>query len=278
MDPALRPLTTGEVLDRTFQIYRQNFILFAGISAIPNIGLLVVQLGLVGSVYATRRPTASTAIAAAVGGLGMLLVSLIVSAVATAATTFAVSDLYLNKTTSISACFSRVRGKLLKVIYTSAELGARVGLGFLLLIVPGIYWGGMYGIAVPAVVLEDIRARDAFKRSAQLTEGFRGRVIVVYFLTWVLTVVIALGAGAVLGAAGLSAARNAGTVTAKAVQYLIGGAVNTLVWPVMSIALTLVYYDQRVRKEAFDIETMMSLLDGTPASNVAAAGASPFIL
>ena len=30
--------------------------------------------------------------------------------------------------------------------------------------------------------------------------------------------------------------------------------------PVMAIALTLAYYDQRVRKEAFDIESMMSML------------------
>ena len=43
---------------------------------------------------------------------------------------------------------------------------------------------------------------------------------------------------------------------------------NTLVTPVMSIALTLAYYDQRVRKEAFDIESMMSLL-GEPTSATA---------
>jgi hypothetical protein len=41
--------------------------------------------------------------------------------------------------------------------------------------------------------------------------------------------------------------------------------VNIIVTPVMSIALTLAYYDQRVRKEAFDIESMMSLL-GEPGS------------
>ena len=31
----LRPLTTGEVLDRTFSVYRSRFWLFAGIAAIP---------------------------------------------------------------------------------------------------------------------------------------------------------------------------------------------------------------------------------------------------
>ena len=32
----LRPLSVGEILDRTFTLYRGNFILFVGISAIPH--------------------------------------------------------------------------------------------------------------------------------------------------------------------------------------------------------------------------------------------------
>jgi len=31
----LRPLSLGEILDRTFSLYRNNFLLFFGITAIP---------------------------------------------------------------------------------------------------------------------------------------------------------------------------------------------------------------------------------------------------
>jgi hypothetical protein len=31
MEPALRPMSLGETLDRTAQLYRSNFVLFAGI-------------------------------------------------------------------------------------------------------------------------------------------------------------------------------------------------------------------------------------------------------
>jgi hypothetical protein len=34
METNLRPLTLGEILDRTAQLYRTNFLLFAGISAV----------------------------------------------------------------------------------------------------------------------------------------------------------------------------------------------------------------------------------------------------
>jgi hypothetical protein len=37
----------------------------------------------------------------------------------------------------------------------------------------------------------------------------------------------------------------------------VGGV---LFGPITAIALTLVYYDQRVRKEAFDIEHMMAMM------------------
>jgi hypothetical protein len=34
-DLDLRPLSLGEILDRTFSLYRRHFILFLGINAFP---------------------------------------------------------------------------------------------------------------------------------------------------------------------------------------------------------------------------------------------------
>jgi hypothetical protein len=140
-----------------------------------------------------------------------------------------------------------------------------VGLGFILLIIPGVYWAGKYGLAVPAVVLEDIKARDSFPRSSDLTKGAVSRIVAIYFLTWILIVSIGMAVGLALGAVAPGLAKAAGTITAAAVQNLISAIVNTVVTPIMSIALTLAYYDQRVRKEAFDIENMMALL-GEPVA------------
>lgn len=40
----LRPLSIGELLDRTFSLYRRNFALFIGIAAIPQLLVLALQL------------------------------------------------------------------------------------------------------------------------------------------------------------------------------------------------------------------------------------------
>jgi glycerophosphoryl diester phosphodiesterase family protein len=273
MTALLRPLTTGQLLDRTFQTYRQNFLLFAGISALPHAFLLVLQLCTLGvagqsaAINTGHRTVDPKLIGLAILiGIVTIFVQVVMNSMATAATTFAVSDIYLEKETSISACFARVKGKIGRVVFASAELGCRVGLGLILLIVPGVYWAGKYGLAVPAVVLEDIKGKQACARSAQLTKDSVGRIIAIYFLTWLLVVVIGAGIGAALGLAlpGIashSLRGSAGTMSFKVFQYLLSALVKTFVTPIMSIALTLAYYDQRVRLEAFDIETMMNLLD-----------------
>jgi hypothetical protein len=46
------------------------------------------------------------------------------------------------------------------------------------------------------------------------------------------------------------------------VASLVAGFISTcLVGPLATIAFSLVYYDQRVRKEAFDLQLMMTTLD-----------------
>jgi len=44
MTTQLRPLSLSELLDRTFQLYRQYFMLFVGIVALPQLVLLAAQL------------------------------------------------------------------------------------------------------------------------------------------------------------------------------------------------------------------------------------------
>ena len=49
--------------------------------------------------------------------------------------------------------------------------GLLVSVGFILLIVPGVFWASRYSLAVQAVLLEDKRGLAAFRRSRELTSG-----------------------------------------------------------------------------------------------------------
>jgi hypothetical protein len=256
MSRTLRPLSLGKILDETFDIYRHNFVLFIGISAIPNLVLLLLKIAAIRLGIDTDTDT--FAFVSVLAGLVTWFASLFVEAIVTAATTFAVSDIYLDTPTTMARCFSRVAGKALKVTYVSFVVALIVGIGFAICIAPGVYWAGVYGIAIPAVVLENIRGRDALSRSASLTKNSVGRIIVVYFLTSIFSVIMAIALNLGLSALGLAAfqtPRGSGLldeITAALAAILFG--------PISAIALTLAYYDQRVRNEAFDIEHMMSLM------------------
>jgi mannose/fructose/N-acetylgalactosamine-specific phosphotransferase system component IID len=120
-------------------------------------------------------------------------------------------------------------------------------------------------LAIPAVVLEDITASESLGRSSALTKDSVGRIIVIYFLTTIfvaIMVTILNVAGLSIGATALHGVRTlSGSMLQEATSTL--GAI--LFGPITAIALTLAYYDQRVRKEAFDITHMMGLM-GVPES------------
>lgn len=276
MPASLRPLSTGELLDKTFTLYRQNFPLFFGIAALAQLLpfiVLTAMLGLFRS--APAQQTSRTAITVAVTGFVTLLAYLVATIIAAglvqAATTFAVSSLYLDEPVSIKSAYARVKGLVWRSVNVTVSVGIRVVGGMMLLIVPGIIMLRRYSLSVPAAVLENLKTRAALKRSRQLSEGSGGRVLLVYVLMLALIWAVSLGAGYLLGLI-FSPQTLRQSFGAQIVQQFSSFFVGAAVGPVMTIAFSLLYYDQRVRKEAFDIEHMMKTLQsaGTTVSASAA--------
>lgn len=261
MAHTLRPLSLGGLLDETFYIYRNNFLLFLTISALPNLGMLLLTLG-VAAVASNSANGGSlmVGVLAIFGGISALFAKMFVTALVTAATTLGVSDIYLNRETSARACFSRVTGKTLKVVGVSILVGIIVGVGMLLLVIPGIYWAGLYALAIPAVVLEDVGAGPSLSRSSELTKGAVWRMIVIYFMTTIFALII--GGSLAAGVDALSPAffTHTGMITKDMLKEILTAISASVFGPVTAIGLTLAYYDRRIRKEAFDIQHMMDLM------------------
>src|SRR5229473_489006 len=103
MDLTLRPMSTSQVLDRTFSLYRQNFVLFAGITALPPALLLIGQVLLLtvtkpmsggpfgGPVGGGTAPEFAKIALAGMAYLVLLVLALIGYAFASGASVYAVS-------------------------------------------------------------------------------------------------------------------------------------------------------------------------------------------
>ena len=260
MAQTLRPLTVGELLDRTFFYYRQHFALFVGIAALPGLLALALQ---VATVFV--KPTLDNLLLTAALALAAVFVYLVTGMLTHGATVVAVSHILLEREIHIAEAFDSIRHRLGKLILISINVGVRVMLGVLFLIFPGILLALRYSLAIPVAVLEETGVSASLSRSATLTKGHRGRILLVYLLLFVLVIIASMlwPFLTMLIAAGLSSAVRAGQQPVwTRVMLQFGNFVSTsLLGPIMTIALTLVYYDERVRKEAFDLEHMMQQLD-----------------
>lgn len=279
MTIALRPLSLGELLDRTFHLYRSNFGLFVGIAAVAYLPLFVVRIvyGLL-SVSVLKGHVGATA-AMIVTALASVLCYLLSVAAAQAATVTAVSSVYLGQSLTLREAYSRVKGKVIRVMLAMIGMGIGVGLGFLLLIVPGIVLVLMWALTIPVVVLEEADLFDALRRSRELTAGHRGRVFLIIFLfvllTYLFTMLWDIPVVAIVMHGGVQSMKQQ---LASPVFTIIGASfgylTEVLLTPLMTIAFSLMYYDERVRKEAFDIQLMMSSPDPGEAQAAAAGSLS----
>ncbi len=268
MVTVLRPLSTSELLDRTFHLYRNKFALFLGIMAIPQLIVLAIQL--VGSGLELGGSVISGTLLTIVGGLA----SFVAIEVSQAATVMAVSDIHLDRPVSIGSAFSSSRGSIGRVVWISFVVAIAIGAAAIFLIIPGIYVALMWSLAIPVTILEGGGLGVSTDRSKALTKGSRGRIFVIYLLVGVLAIVISLILQTVLVTiAGVISRGNPTSLLAlvHAMQAIASFLGTSLVGSLGTIALTLVYYDLRVRKEGFDLQLMMARLQ----PNTQAAAATP---
>jgi hypothetical protein len=281
----LRPMSLGEVLDRTFSLYKSRFWLFAGIAALPYLIISIFSvavrpaLGNIAPAPGASVPPAqlTAALSSALEGLLVYMgVFLCAYAAAQAATVAAVSDLYLGRPASIRQSFARVRGKIVPVIIVILLTGILVGAGIIFFVIPGIIVLCRTAVAVPAATLEDVSVVEAISRSWRLTKGSAAGIFLVFILFFMLGAVAALiFQGPFLLAAGSIFRPHALSPALTVLSSLAAWVSNVIVAPIATIAFSLIYYNQRIQKEAFDLQQLMAALGSGAAQTPVSGSASP---
>ncbi|MGH2443791.1 MAG: hypothetical protein ACRDFX_11615 [Chloroflexota bacterium] len=129
----LHPMGVTELLDRSFSLYRENFWLFTGVVAV-----LQVPLAILNSIIVTTTPTSSGS--ALMAGAGTSLLGVVFSAIIAGALARAISSRYLGRETSINEAYASLGSTTaIGLVVASIIYGIVVSIGFILLIIPGIY-------------------------------------------------------------------------------------------------------------------------------------------
>jgi len=143
-----------------------------------------------------------------------------------------------------------------------------VGILVLLLVIAAgcavFYLTAKFSLAVPSAVVERLGVIESLRRSWSLAQGSVLRLILVN----ILAAVISFGLSAVLSlpyfiGIGLALTKKNPAALAPFIvwQYIGDFLARSIAFPIATIAVSLIYYDERVRKEAFDLQLMMEAIN-----------------
>ena len=259
----LRPLGFGELLDRTFSYYRSHFWVFVGIMAVPQVLLLALTFAL--GVISEGRSTPGGTVLLVLAVVALVPVLVLGYTAAYGATTFAVSEIHMGRTITIRGAYGAVRGQMWRLIKLELAVLVRMLAWMITVVLSPIaillaFW---YAFAVPALLLENLGASQSLKRSRFLTRGQLDRIFFIVLLmgivSWVVTLVIQ--APFAVAAVAMASQNHPAPEWLNAFSSIAGGVAGAFTAPLLTIALVLLYYDVRVRKEALDLQKMMEGLD-----------------
>jgi len=278
--PHLRPLGVGEILDVGMKIAWRNagtlvravVVVVLPVQVLSTIILISslpddVQLDSSTSFDPTVEPGATLSVsdvaAFAAGAGASVLLSFLAGLLAAGACYRAIASAYLGERTGWRDSL-RFAGRRVHSIIWVTILAAFVSLlGAIACILPGVYLWVAFSVAVPVLMTEGARGRRALGRSRRLVSGFWWRAFAIVLLGGILTGILGAAIGAL--AAGITSVGSGSSTLVFGVQEVFTGTVSdVLTTPLTAAFTTILYFDLRVRKEAFDLQLLADRLSVEP--------------
>jgi hypothetical protein len=262
----IRPLSFGEILDRAFRVYLDNFVVLFGISAVVMIpaGILLATAPLVGTGVATA--------------LNLIFLS-IAAPLMQAALTVGVAEAYLGRPITIGEAYRSTRPILLPLLGTYLLMallfvipGVVVGLTYLVspvlfafamlaFVVVIFYFIGCWSLVGPVVVVERHFGMSGLRRSRELVLG-----------SWWLTLGILLTAGLIANVP--SGALRFVWAFIPVIGVILTAATQAVSSTYSAVAFVIYYFDRRCRTEDFDLRLLAEQVRAQGATSMATAPGS----
>jgi len=261
----------GEILNETFVIYGKHFWKLLGLSAIVH-----VPINLVGLVIG--KDTWTIVI--------LVIVAILATFMVYGATVVAVGQQYIYGKIKIASCYQRAWWRVFSLTQLAVVLAGALVLtaglafaafevraqglelrSFLLLSISGLLMGFLVyaTVAVQAVLLEGYKFVGGIRRSTRLVNGSWRRVFGMSAVIGLVTVgLFMLVAVPFLIIGGIVLGPEPEGFGATVFSSVGGMVVSVVTSPVGFIATTLIYFDLRVRKEGYDMETLSNEMDLQP--------------
>jgi hypothetical protein len=244
--PELRPRGIGEILDAAVSLYRARFGLLVRYAAVVVVPVQVLATIVLLSAQPDRfsvtlNGSATPRFDTDRAQLGATIVVLVMGWVTNAL---------------VEAITARI---VARRIFVVLAVGLLVGLcqvaGLFLCIVGSFAVRAVFAAAIPAVILERRSVFRSMSRSIELTRSHFWHVLGLVTAAWALSALLNVAL-----ASGLNfwAARGASPTTIVITQGLVNIIASVLTTPFVAAAIVALYFDLRIRDEAFDVQLAMA--------------------
>ena len=252
----LRPMSIGGIFRKSFALYRETWTQLLGIVAPCSIVSVAVYLILFGRNANLANTPADSATQPA-----MLLFAVIViflSYAGTAPGIIAISERLMGKAISVGSAYLRIVEAFFPLLGTLVFASIVTVAGLFTLVFPGLVVYGWFCLAPAVVTIEGEGGFGALKRSYVIVKGHWNKTFFVVVLLAILQLVVAsliYSLSKVIGA-------SPGIIeVSKFLSILLP---FLIIEPFKIAATTLLYYDLRIRKEGYTIQTMADEIGALP--------------
>jgi len=244
----IRPLSFGEILDSSFTVLRDNFVLLAGISVVVGV------------------PVELTLGAGAQGHFGVglvgLLIAMIFEPIMVIAFTTAVANVYLDRPVTIASAYRSVGEVFTPIIGTILLTDVLLLLALLALFVPGIYFLICWILVFPVMIVEHRFGMTALRRSRELVRGVWWRTFGILVVASLIARVPALVLNMFWAFIPILGPILTATTSSIAEAYGL-------------VVFVIYYFDRRCRIEDFDLRLLAEQIRAEGATGGVSASAQP---
>ena len=166
-------------------------------------------------------------------------------------------DVKLGRSPSIGRYIGPALKTLAPVLMVSLIVFVLVGIGFVALIVPGLWIYAVFCVIVPAIVIE--RAGfGAMRRSAALTKDFRWAIVGLLIVVWICALLLAMVFGIIVT---LALSVTGGGFLSDLLAVILLSGINGFTYSLSAISVSLIYARLREIKEGVGVDQLASVFE-----------------
>lgn len=253
------PLGVGAIVSESFSILGKNFISVVLLALLPTVVGTLISGALLGwgVLLGTEAPQVESVAQILVPTLLSMIVQIVVYGLTTALLIQLAYDSKLDRPLRISSYIGPALASILPIAILGLISGILMAIGFVALVIPGLWIYAVFSVMAPAIVIEKA-GFGGLGRSAALTKEYRWPILGALIVILIINILIGFVSQLIVGMVTASIGSGMSGVVAF---ILVQSLITSVSFGLGSITIALIYARLREIKEGASVRDISAVFD-----------------